>query len=181
MANYDYAVLFTNNGSGSIYNSVFTNYPIGLFLDGQDVISNTASGSNELQFSYNSFHGFASGNEYDYLPFISWAADGGCGSGITPSMTQWITGTGTAPCREADNEIPAADFAMDESVCDSYCSGFPSFVLDPLTEMEEANFDWDSGNDFDHTPEYRGAFDFTGSWIDACWMDLCPQETAYCL
>lgn len=176
---YADAIRFFNNGSGSIYNSVLTGYPgYGLFLDDDDAVGNTALGANELQFSYNSFLTFGI-SEYGFTTSGSWSSVGGCGSGITPSMTQWITGAGTALCRETGNQIPVGSFSMHESVCEDYCTTFPTFTLG-TNSLDGSNFmTWDATGFA--TPAYRGAFNTSGSWVDSGWMDLCPQQTAYCV
>lgn len=178
LTNYEDAVRFFNNGSGSIYNSVFTDYERGLFLEGDDAVANTALGANELQFSYNSMYDMNT-IEYDFNATGTWSSVGGCGSGITPSMTQWITGAGTAFCRETGNQIPVGSFSMHESVCEDYCTTFPTFTLG-TNSLDGSNFmTWDATGFA--TPAYRGAFNTSGSWVDSGWMDLCPQQTAYCV
>lgn len=177
--NYENAIRIYNNGAAKIYNSVLTQYsPLapGLFIDGNAAIANTASGTNPLEFAYNSFFGFATNFGAQPDPTFTWSTATGCDL----SMANWLgVGTGTFLCVQAGNQISVSSFAMHSSVLGNYCSSFPNYVLASNT-LDDANFeDWDATGFT--AVEYRGAFPPSGSWVDSCWMNLCPQQTNYCI
>ncbi|WEK17928.1 MAG: hypothetical protein P0Y49_14085 [Candidatus Pedobacter colombiensis] len=172
-SNFQYAVRFNNNGAGKIYNSVFSSWNAtstsrGLLINGNSTISQTAS--NNLEFSYNSFHNSG------VTPYTSSLWTGGCES----TMARWIEGTGVASCKESGYQVVGvSDLDYNSSFCSAFCdNGFISnFTLGTNTDLDTPNFSWDTGNSFNH-PVYRGAFggtDFTQSWSN--W---CPLNTVYC-
>lgn len=172
-SNFKNSVHYFNNGAGKIYNSVFSSFNTGatqsgLLIEGAGTVAKTVS--NELQFSYNSFH--ASGTT-PYGTTATWS-----GSGCGTTMAGWIDGTGTIACREAGNQFSVATLGYDGSFCSDYCAGgfSQNFVLG-TTSLSAANFTWDTGSAFSHAT-YRGAFgasDFTSGWTN--W---CGQNVSYC-
>lgn len=169
--NFQYAVRFFSNGAGKIYNAVLSSWNgRGLFIEGANSVAQTSS--NNLEFSYNSIHN--STTPYAFSSPASWSLSGGC------DLTQanWITGSGTAPCKETGNQFSVATLGYDATFCSNYCgAGFTQNFVLGATTLSAANFTWDTGSVFSH-PTYRGAFgatDFTGGWTQ--W---CPQTVVYC-
>lgn len=166
------AIRFFNNGAGEIYNTVATGWNgRGLLIAGAQSVAQTAS--NNLQFSYNSFHNTAT--PFAFTAVGTWPVSGGCDN----TIAAWITGSGTAACKEAGNQFSVATLGYDSSFCGNYCaSGFSqNFVLGGTTLLA-ANFGWDTTSAFAH-PIYRGAFGST-SWTQG-WTDMCSENTNYCL
>lgn len=171
-SNFQNAIRFFNNGAGEIYNGVASGWNgRGLLILGQPSVAQTAT--NNLQFSYNSFHNTAT--PFAFSAIGTWPASGGCDN----SIAAWITGSGTVACKEAGNQFSVATLGYDSSFCGNYCaSGFSqNFVLGG-TSLLAANFGWDTTSAFAH-PTYRGAFGST-SWTQG-WTDMCSENTNYCL
>lgn len=174
-SNFSYAVRFSNNGAGKIYNSVFSSWRTLSAQSGLEIVggsspsSVTQTVSGNLEFSYNSFHNSGT------TPFSSPSWTGGCGS----SMAAWITGAPTAPaCKEAGNQFSVTTLGYDASFCDNFCSAmFSSDFTLGTTSLSAPNFGWDTGNRFSH-PTYRGAFG-AADWTQG-WTDWCPQDKVYC-
>ena len=172
-ANYQYAVRFFNNGAAEMYNSVLSSFNgKGLLIDGQPSVSQTAS--NNLQFSYNSFHNSAT-STFNFISGSSWSLSGGCGT----SIASWINGTGAVACRETGNQFSVASLGYDASFCGNFCAaGFsPNLVLG-ATSLLAPVYSWDTGSAFAH-PNYRGAFGST-DWTQG-WIAPCPGDVNYCI
>lgn len=170
-SNFQYAVRFFNNGAGKIYNAVLSSWNgRGLLIDGANSVAQTSS--NNLEFSYNSIHNSAT--PYSFNSPASWSLSGGC----DVSQANWITGSGTAACKEAGNQFSVATLGYNATFCSNYCgAGFTQNFVLGATTLSPSNFTWDTGSAFSH-PTYRGAFgatDFTGGWTQ--W---CPQTVVYC-
>jgi hypothetical protein len=168
------AIHFGNNGTGKIYNSVFTSWntsatPSGLLIDDPNSIAATSAGT--LVFSYNSFDN--AGSPAYSSGGTAWS--GGCST----SMATWITSPGIPPCRQTGNQFSVTTLGYDAAFCDNFCgSGFSSNFVLGTTTLSAPVYTWDTGSAFSHVT-YRGAFgstDFTQSWAN--W---CAQSTAYCL
>lgn len=169
---YANAIRFFNNGAGEIYNTVATGWNgRGLLIQGPQSVAQTSA--NNLQFSYNSFHNTAT--PFAFTGAGTWPASGGCDN----TIAAWITGSGTAPCKEAGNQFSVATLGYDGSFCGNYCAaGFSqNFVLGGTTLLAP-NFSWDTTSSFAH-PNYRGAFG-SASWTLG-WTDMCSQNTNYCI
>jgi hypothetical protein len=175
--NYVAAIRFSFNGTGKVYNSIFSSWNSpsaspapGLLID--DAASIAATASSNLLFSYNSFDNSGS------TPYSSGAASWSGSSGCTSTMAAWITSPGIPPCRQTGNEFSVTTLGYDDTFCDDFCgNGFSSNFVLGTTTLSSPNFGWDSGSAFSHV-NYRGAFgatDFTQSW--AQW---CPQSVVYC-
>lgn len=173
--NFQYAVRFALNGAGKIYNSVFSSWRTasaqsGLLIDGAGSVARTAS--DDLEFSFNSFH--SSGT----TPYISnpgtWSASGGCGV----AMVDWITGSGFGLCIEDGNQFSVATLGYNASFCSNFCSGFSSNFTLGTTTLVSPDYPWDSGSIFSHV-NYRGGFGASDPTTG--WTDWCTQNTEYCL
>jgi hypothetical protein len=176
-AQFAQSIIIQNNGNARIYNSVIAGYSsFGLVLSGDNVVQKTASGTDPLQFSYNSFDDVGGvGNPYSELNLSNtWTIVGGCDDG----MTEWIEGVGTAPCMESgyQNGVSTLGYNL-TNICSTNCSSPPDYALGTTTLLTP-NFTWDSGSQFDH-PAYRGAFGAT-SWVTSGWNNFCPLNTNYC-
>lgn len=176
-ANIQDGIFVAANGSARIYNSVITSFnQFGLNLS-NDVIANTAAGTFQLQFSFNSLRSVSPGNDFRTVTNPVWAANSGCG----PSMVSWIAGSGTG-CQEIGNQFSAdiSTLGYNSSFCGDFCgSGFtPTFTLG-LTDLDSSDFSWDTTSSFEH-PTYRGAYG-SASWVSNGWVDMCPLNTNYCV
>lgn len=180
------AIYIGQNGSSQIYNSVIAGYnQYALILDGNNVVAKT--GSNTLQFSYNSFYNVNT-PEYNaqLSPGSTWNSAGGCSLTAAQTMLNWLSGTvPSVTCDEQGNQFSAAISVLgydQSSICGDKCSSFPSFALNlGTTELEAPNYD---GMPAFFTapaePDYRGAFGST-SWITSGWVNFCAKCTDYCL
>ena len=88
---YKDAIVILQNGNAQIYNSVLEGFDrYGLLLGDANVVSKTASGSDQLQFSNNSIHNVTT-------PFAAqiastWAVANGCRLNSLGTMQDWIEG-----------------------------------------------------------------------------------------
>jgi hypothetical protein len=170
-SNFQYAIRFANNGAGKIYNSVISSWnksvgQSGLLINGTRSIGQTAS--NNLEFSFNSFHNFGA------VPYTSSGWTGGCET----TMARWIEGTGSATCIEDGNEFSVATLGYNSSFCSNYCgTGFSSAFTLGTTSMGDPDYSWD-GSSFNHVA-YRGAFGATD--FSQSWANWCAQNVSYCL
>lgn len=168
-SNFKYAVQFTNDGAGKMYNSVLTSWRTaatqsGLFIDGTGTIAKTAS--DDLEFSYNSFHNSGA------TPYSSTTWTSGCDL----TMTDWIS-TGTDPCVETGNQFSVATLGYDGSFCNEFCGAFTSNFTLGTTSLSAPNYSWDTGSQFSHV-NYRGAWGAT-DWTQS-WTQWCPPTAVYC-
>ena len=176
-SNIQDGIFFAANGSARIYNSVITSFNRLGFNLTNDVITNTASGTFQLQFSYNSLRNLSPGNDFRNVTSTDWLTNSGCG----PSITSWIAGSGVG-CQEIGNQFSAdiSTLGYNSSFCGDFCgSGFtPNFILG-LTDLDSSDFSWDTSSSFEH-PAYRGAYG-ASSWVSNGWVNMCPLSTNYCL
>ncbi|MBB1642733.1 hypothetical protein [Sphingobacterium sp. UME9] len=174
--NIEDGIFVAANGSAKIYNSVITSFnQHGLNL-ANDVIANTATGTFQLRFSFNSMQSFATATDFRAITNLAWTSNSGCGA----SMVSWIAGSGLG-CQQIGNQFSAdiSTLGYNSSFCGDFCgSGFtPNFTLG-LTDLENSDFTWDSAGQFEH-PAYRGAYG-AASWVNG-WVDMCPLNTNYCV
>lgn len=179
-------IYIRDNGAAKIYNSVIAGLNrYALVLDGNNVVAKT--GTNALEFSYNSFYNVNT-PEYNaqLSPGSTWNSAGGCSLTAAQTMLNWLSGTvPSVTCDEQGNQFSAAISVLgydQSSACGDKCSSFPNFALNlGTTELEAPNFD---GMPAFFTspaePDYRGAFGST-SWITSGWVNFCANCTDYCL
>ncbi|MET3876448.1 hypothetical protein [Chitinophaga sp. OAE865] len=169
--NFRASVRIGNQAAGKIYNSVLSSWnptatSCGFLIDGATSISKTAT--NDLQFSYNSFHN-SGATPYGIIGTWTSACD--------VSMLNWITGAGGLPCDETGNQFSVSTLGYNTSFCSNFCSSFTSNFTLGTTTLASPNYGWDTGSGFAH-PSYRGAFGAT-DWTQG-WTDWCAQNKIYC-
>lgn len=137
-----------------------------LLIDGADTIGRTAS--NDLEFSFNSFHSSGA------MPYGSSTWSGGCDA----TMADWITGSGPSLCVEDGNQFPVMPLGYNASFCRNFCSAFSSNFTLETTTVASPDYSWDNGGVFSHVT-YRGSFGTSDPTTGR--TDCCPQNTGYCL
>lgn len=177
---YKDAFYFRNEGNAQIYNSVvegFNRY--GLYLDNAAIVAKTASGTDQLQFSYNTILSTAS------VPYgngaAGWIASGGCGSG-SDNMTNWLLSGPLPSCRESGNQVNGGVVSgyYNSSMCGDKCSSFPNLYINTATSDLDAPDYTMLGGFFDQ-PDYRGALQSsTNTWLKSSWIDFCQLTRDYC-
>jgi len=177
---YKDAFYFRNDGNAQIYNSVVEGYgQYGLYLDDATIVAKTASGTDQLQFSYNSILSSAT------TPYgngaAGWVASGGCGSG-SDNMTNWLLSGPLPSCRESGNQVNGGIVIgyYNSSMCGDKCSSFPNLYINTSTTDLDAPDYTMLGGFFDQ-PDYRGALQSsTDTWLASSWIDFCQQTRNYC-
>lgn len=165
------AVRISNSAGAKLYNNVLSSWnttttPSGFNIDNGTSIAKTAT--NDLQFSYNSFH---QSGATPYAAGAAWT------SACESSIALWITGAGGLPCDESGNQFSVSTLGYNSSFCSNFCSGFSQNFTLGMTTLSSPNYSWDTGGQFSH-PTYRGAFGAT-DWTLG-WTDWCPGSHNYC-
>lgn len=166
------AILMTNNTSGEVYNSVFSGWDYGLYLDGSQVIDHAnILSSPSIFFQYNSL---SNSNSSNYANSGTWPASGGCAS----TIALWLSTT-PGSCGQPGIEAVAPGYSS--TVCSTYSSTTPVFSL-PSTSMSDPEFGLDfyfNNDDFFVESSNRGAFDAT-DWTTGGWANWYPAGEDFC-
>lgn len=170
-SNFKNGVLFHHNTEGGVYNSIIAGWPTGFRIE--DYAVDNADINYTVNFATNTFFN----NGTDYASATAWP--GNC----LPTLTDWITGTFSFSCMQANNQFAPAEIGLSSTICGNLCTTPPTLILNPNaagyemsapdytapTEITDAFFD---------AASYRGAFDTSTNWTSG-WARFCGN-TDYC-
>ncbi len=160
-SNYKRALHIRRNSRTSVFNSVFTGYPVGLLIDG--TATQTNAQNNDLRFRNSCLVTMA-----DTLATTTTANPNNVNSGF--GIDGWYNGAGNNnSIITAMNELMLRDLNLEN----------PDLTLLSGSPLESgANFSDSFLSDAFFTPTaYRGAFG-ESDWT-ACWAEYDPQNAAY--
>ncbi len=162
-ANFQHGAQIRRNSSETIINSIFTGYPVGLYIDdtkGTPTSANMIAGN--LKFKNNIFAGCT-------VPFKATLND------TDPAAwTALMNATNTTVLEESPMAGIADAYKFSPAV--SSKTGRPSFVLKSSSPaIAGADFTGVSGF---QSVAYRGAFDTSNDWTKD-WTTWAAEETAY--
>lgn len=160
-------ILMYHKTEGGVYNTFIGGYPTGLRMEDLSTLQN-ADVNNTLNFSENSFYL----NTTDYSHNATWPAS--CAS----SLTDWITDMG-AFCSQPNNIFHTSAVGYSATICGSYSSTAPSFVLSG-TALSSSAYSGEVANAFFTTGTSRhGGFNTSSSWTSS-WTAWNPQSFNQC-
>lgn len=176
---FKYGIFFADNAAGGMFNSVIAGWPTGLFIRGDDAVKNANNGL--LKFSYNTFYGFAADiNRFNFSATLNdWDQPTGT---CSETISDWIKNPLSEACANIGYQTLSSGLGYSSSICDSYCSGAPSFTLGS-TSLNNASFPSGSMVDvpfFSKGTQPRGAFNSSSDW-NSGWTSWCPVSTPYCM
>ena len=168
-SDYKNGVLMYHNTDGGVYNSFIAGYPTGLRMEDLSTLQN-ADVNFTLNFSENSFKA----NTTNYSNNSTWPAS------CAASLSDWITNAGGLSCSQPNNDFSAFTSGYSSTICGSYCTTPPTFVLGTNTMLTSDYSATDLSNAFFVTGTSKhGGFNTTSSWA-ATWPNWCPSSYNPC-
>lgn len=193
--NFQNAMHLRRNNKIKIYNSIFTGYPNGLFIDGSGTVANAAAEDLQLrnvilagvdEWGGNGYGSVATAKEQEVsdLPFTTNTQNPQLPRGFIFATTADVGGQVAQDwflTTAFNNELYAkwTDLNLPEAIFDIGASSLLPQTGSPVLAREEGlwNNTPAAGEFFDKTVDYIGAFGAT-DWT-ANWTNFNPQATTY--